>query len=244
MKENKYIKALRAAFPNTLSVMAAFLFLGTAYGVLMNSKGFSFWYPLFMSIFIFAGAMQFVAVNILLGAFNPLEAIIMTLMLNARHIFYGISLFDKYKGSGIKKPYLIFGMCDETFSLNYTTEAPLGVDKSLYMFFITLLNHIYWVLGSLLGGVFGSFVSTDVKGLDFVMTAMFVVIFIEQVKRGPYERICAVAGLFVSLVALVIFDSDSFVIPAMLGISVLLILLHPILNKQLIDRGVYEDVTE
>lgn len=244
MKENKYIKALRAAFPNTLSVMAAFLFLGTAYGVLMNSKGFSFWYPLFMSIFIFAGAMQFVAVNILLGAFNPIEAIIMTLMLNARHIFYGISLFDKYKGSGIKKPYLIFGMCDETFSLNYTTEAPLGVDKSLYMFFITLLNHIYWVLGSLLGGVFGSFVSTDVKGLDFVMTAMFVVIFIEQVKRGLYERICAVAGLFVSLVALVIFDSDSFVIPAMLGISVLLILLHPILNKQLIDRGVYEDVTE
>ena len=236
-ERNGYITALRAAFPQTLPIMAGFLFLGTAYGVLMNAKGFSFLYPLFMSLFIYAGAMQFVAVNILLGAFNPLEAVLMTLVLNARHIFYGISLFDKFKGTGAKKPDLIFGMCDETFSLLSVNDAPVGVDKGLYMFFITLLNHIYWVLGSLFGGVFGSFVSSGVKGIDFVMTAMFAAIFVEQLRRGKRERISAIMGLLVSLVSLLIFKADSFVLPAMLGIAVSLFLARGVLHKNACTEG-------
>ena len=118
MKNSEKIKALRAAFPYTLPIMAGFLFLGASYGILMNVKGFSFIYPMMMSMFIFAGSMEFLMANILLGAFNPIEAMVMTLMINARHLFYGVSMLEKYKGVGVKKLYLIFGMCDESFSIN------------------------------------------------------------------------------------------------------------------------------
>lgn len=103
-------KALKCAFPHTLPILAGFLFLGITYGIYMNVSGFSFWYPMLMSMTIFAGSMEFVAVNLLLGAFDPLQALVMTLMINARHLFYGISMLDKYRGTGWKKWYLIFGM--------------------------------------------------------------------------------------------------------------------------------------
>ncbi len=141
-------KAMRAAIPHTLPIYAGFWFLGLTYGIYMNACGFSFWYPMLMSLTIFAGSMEFVAVNLLMGAFDPLQAFAMTLMINARHLFYGLSMLDKYKGTGLKKPYLIFGMCDESFSINYTAKIPAGVDKGWFMFFVTLLNHIYWFSGS------------------------------------------------------------------------------------------------
>ena len=154
-RSEKLKKAFKAAFPYTIPIFAGFWFLGITYGIYMNVSGFSFWYPMLMSITIFAGSIEFVTVNMLLGAFNPLQAFAMTLMINARHLFYGISMLDKFRGLGWKKFYLIFGMCDESFSINYTADIPEDVDRGWFMFFVTLMNHIYWFSGATLGGVFG-----------------------------------------------------------------------------------------
>ena len=218
-------KAFRAAFPHTIPIFAGFWFLGMTYGIYMNVSGFSFWYPMLMSLFIFAGSMEFVAVNLLLGAFDPLQALAMTLMINARHLFYGISMLDRYRGQGWKKIYLIFGMCDESFSINYTAEIPEDVDSGWFMLFVTLLNHFYWFFGATLGGVFGSFIHFNTEGLDFVMTAMFVVIFLEQWMKEK-KHIRAVVGILLSLLCLTAFGADNFVIPAMLAIFVSLTLLQ------------------
>lgn len=222
-KVQKYQKAFRAAFPHTIPIFAGFWFLGLTYGIYMNVSGFSFWYPMFMSLFIFAGSMEFVTVNLLLGAFNPLQALVMTLMINARHLFYGISMLDKYKGTGLKKLYLIFGMCDESFSINYTAEIPEDVDKGTFMFFVTLLNHFYWVFGATLGGIFGSFIQFNTEGLDFVMTAMFTVIFMEQWMKEKDHR-SAVGGIGLSLLCLIALGAESFLLPAMAAILLLLTL--------------------
>ena len=218
-------KAFRAAFPHTIPIFAGFWFLGMTYGIYMNVSGFSFWYPMLMSLFIFAGSMEFVAVNLLLGAFDPLQALAMTLMINARHLFYGISMLDRYRGQGWKKIYLIFGMCDESFSINYTAEIPEDVDSGWFMLFVTLLNHFYWFFGATLGGVFGSFIHFNTEGLDFVMTAMFVVIFLELWMKEK-KHISAVVGILLSLLCLTAFGADNFVIPAMLAIFVSLTLLQ------------------
>ena len=144
-------KAFRAALPYSLPICIGFLFIAMSYGFLMRSRGFSVFYPMAMSAFIFAGSMEFVAVELLLSAYAPLHAFLLTLMVNARHLFYGISMLEKYKGMGWKKPYLIFGMCDETFSINCTVTPPEGVDRGWFMFFVTLLNQTYWVAGATLG---------------------------------------------------------------------------------------------
>ncbi len=223
-------RAFAAAFPQTLPILAGFLFLGLTYGIYMNVSGFSFWYPMIMSLVIFAGSVEFVAVNLLLGAFNPLQALAMTLMLNARHLFYGISMLDKYRGTGWKKPYLIFGMCDESFSINCTAEIPADVDRGWFMFFVTLLNHLYWFTGATLGGIFGSLLRFNTQGLDFVMTAMFVVIFLEQwLKEKRHES--ALLGLGISLICLLAFGADHFIIPAMLATLGILTLLRRPLEK-------------
>lgn len=210
-------KAFKAAFPHTIPIFAGFWFLGMTYGIYMNVSGFSFWYPMLMSLTIFAGSMEFVAVNLLLGAFNPLQALAMTLMINARHLFYGISMLDKYRGTGWKKFYLIFGMCDESFSINYTAEIPEGTDRGWFMFFVTLLNQFYWFFGATLGGIFGSLIHFSTEGLDFVMTAMFVVIFLEQWLKEK-NHVSAVMGILLSLLCLIAFGADHFMIPAMLAI--------------------------
>ena len=226
----KKLKALKAAFPHTIPIMTGFLFLGMTYGIYMNVSGFGFWYPMLMSMTIFAGSMEFVTVNMLLGAFHPLQALSMTLMINARHLFYGISMLDKYKGTGLKKLYLIFGMCDESFSINYTAEIPEDVDKGWFMMWVTVLNQFYWVLGSTLGGIFGSFIHFNTEGLDFVMTALFVVIFLEQwMKEKNYTN--AIVGLVISVLCLILFGKDDFIIPAMLGILGVLTLFRKPLEK-------------
>ena len=223
-------KALFAAFLNTILILAGFLFLGMTYGIYMNVSGFSFWYPCLMSLTIFAGSVEFVAVNLLLGAFHPIQALAMTLMLNARHLFYGISMLDRFRGLGLKKIYLIFGMCDETFSINYTAEIPPDVDRGWFMFFVTLLNHLYWFAGATLGGIFGSFITFNTEGLDFVMTAMFVVIFLEQwLKEERHES--SILGIGLSVLSLIAFGADGFLIPAMLSILAVLTLLRRPLEK-------------
>ena len=221
MKTNAKMKALKCAFPHTIPIMTGFLFLGMSYGIYMHVSGFSFWYPMLMAMTIFAGSVEFVCVNFLLGAFNPLQAFIVTLILNARHIFYGISMLDRFKGMGWKKIYLIFGMCDETFSVNYTADIPKDVDSGWFMFFVTLLNQIYWVLGATLGGLFGSLITFNTEGLDFVMTAMFVVIFLEQYLKDK-NHLSSYIGLGVSLLMLIFFGAEHFMIPAISGILVCL----------------------
>lgn len=207
-------KAFRCAFPYTIPIFAGFWFLGLTYGIYMNVSGFSFWYPMLMSLTIFAGSMEFVTVNLLLGAFDPLQALVMTLMINARHLFYGISMLDKYRGTGWKKIYLIFGMCDESFSINCSAEIPKDVDRGWFMFFVTLLNHFYWFSGATLGGIFGSLLHFNTEGLEFVMTAMFVVIFLEQ-WRKERRHTSALLGLALPLLCLILFGADNFIIPAM-----------------------------
>ncbi len=226
----KIKSAFKCAFPYTIPIFAGFWFLGMTYGIYMNVSGFSFWYPMLMSMTIFAGSMEFVTVSMLLGAFNPLQAFAMTLMINARHLFYGISMLDKFKNTGRKKPYLIFGMCDESFSINCSADIPQGIDKGWFMFFVTLLNQIYWVSGSTLGGVLGSVIHFNTKGLDFVMTAMFVVIFMEQWLKEE-KHTSALFGLGVSLLCLLIFGADNFIIPSMLAILGVLTVLRPKAEK-------------
>lgn len=214
-------KALAAAFPQTIPILAGFLFLGFAYGVYMRTSGFSAIYPILMSMTIFAGSMEFVTVNLLLKAFNPLSALLLALMVNARHLFYGISMLERYKGTGMKKWYLVFGMCDESFSINYAAKIPTDVDKGWFYFFVTLLNQLYWVSGAALGGLLGALITFDTKGLDFVMTALFVVIFLEQWLKEK-SHTSSLLGILLSLLCLAGFGSESFIIPAMLSILIVL----------------------
>lgn len=216
-KQRTVSKAFRCAFPYTVPILAGFMFLGLTYGIYMNVSGFSFWYPLIMSITIYGGSLEFVAVSMLLAPYAPLQVLLSTLLIQARHLFYGISMLDKLKGMGWKKPYLIFGMCDETFSINYTAEIPDGVDKGWFYFFVTLLNQLYWVGGSVLGGVLGNLMKFDTQGLDFVMTAMFTVIFIDQWLKEK-RHISQWIGFVASVACLLIFGADNFLIPTMICI--------------------------
>lgn len=228
-------KAFTAAFPNTIPIFAGFWFLGMTYGIYMNVSGFSFWYPMLMSLTIFAGSIEFVTVNMLLGAFNPLQALAMTLMINARHLFYGISMLEKYRGTGWKKFYLIFGMCDESFSINYTARIPKDVDCGWFMFAVTLLNHFYWFSGATLGGIFGSLIHFNTEGLEFVMTAMFIVIFLEQWMKEKDHR-SGILGLVLSGICLIAFGADHFIIPAMLAILAVLTVMRTKIEKEVEQR--------
>lgn len=218
-------QALAAAFPYTIPIFAGFWFLGITYGIYMNVSGFSFWYPMLMALVIFAGSVEFITVNMLLNPFNPLQALAMALMINARHLFYGISMLDRYKNAGWKKFYLIFGMCDESFSINYSVKIPEGIDRFWFMFFVTLLNHLYWVSGATLGGLLGSVITFSTEGLSFAMTALLVIIFLEQWLKDSVH-ISELLGLGISLLCLIIFGADGFIIPSMLLLLALLTLLR------------------
>ena len=214
-------KAFKAAFPKTIPILAGFLFLGFSYGVYMNVSGFSFVYPMVMSAVIYGGSLEFLAVSMLLSPFAPLQVFVVSLMIQARHLFYGISMLEKFKGTGLKKLYLIYGMCDETFSVNYVAEVPAGVDRGWFMFFVTLLNQIYWVAGATLGGLCGSLITFNTKGLDFVMTALFAVIFLDRLMSEK-KHYTAVIGVLSALLCRIIFGADSFMLPTM-GLMLLLL---------------------
>lgn len=216
-------KALKAAFPHTIPILTGFLFIGMAYGMLMDSKGYGPGWSFLFSLIVLAGSAQFVGVTFLTSAFNPLYAFAMTLMINARHLFYGISMLERYKDMGKLKPYLIYGLCDETFSVICATTPPEGVSVKWFRFFITALHQLYWITGSVLGGLMGSMITFNTKGLDFVLTALFVVIFTSQWKAHPNHK-PALIGLFSTTICLLLFGPDRFIIPAMIGIILLLII--------------------
>jgi len=204
----------KTAFVQTIPVLAGYLFLGMAFGFLLHSKGFGFEWAGFMSITIFAGAMQFVAVTLLTEPFAPLSVFVITLMINARHIFYGFSMLEKYRGTGKFKPYLIFGMTDETFALLYSTEPPKGASRKLFYFYVTILDHIYWIAGGIIGATLGAVLPFDAYGIEFIMPALFTAIVVEQLRKKQ-NRIPCIIGLVASAICLVIFGPERFILPAM-----------------------------
>ncbi|WP_243388647.1 AzlC family ABC transporter permease [Bifidobacterium scaligerum] len=223
--------ALKAAFPLTIPICLGFLFLGASYGILMGTKGFSFIWPMCMSAFIFAGSMEFVTVNLLLSAFNPVAAFLLALMVNARHLFYGLSMLKSFKGLGWKRPYLIFGMCDETFAINSTAKIPQDIDRGWFYWWVTACNQSYWVVGATVGGLIGSHLPFNTDGLEFVLTALFLVIFLDQwLSNAHREHLAAMIGVLSSLACLVIFGADDFMIPSMAVMLVAFIVLRPHLD--------------
>ena len=214
-------RALTAAFPYTLPILAGFTVLGMSYGVYARASGFGFWYPVGMAVAIFGGSLEFVAVSMLLGAFAPVQTFLMALMIQARHLFYGISMLERYKGTGKKKPYLIYALCDETFSINCSTQAPEGVDPGWFMFFVSLLDQLYWVCGAAAGAALGGVIPFSTEGMDFAMTALFVVIFLDQWMKEK-KHWTALIGVFSAAGCLLAFGADNFMIPTMACILVLL----------------------
>ena len=230
------VAALKAAFPHTIPIFAGFLFLGMTYGVYMRTSGFSFWYPMIMSVVIFGGSLEFVATSMLLAPFAPVQVFLTAVMIQARHLFYGISMLDKYKGTGWKKPYLIYAMCDETFSVNYTAEIPEGADRGWFYFFVTWLDQLYWFSGAPLGALGGMLIRFNTQGLDFAMTALFVVIFINQWRKDK-QHISALAGLGLSVLSLCVFGAENFLLPAMAAILLALALMQRSIEARIRRKG-------
>ena len=214
--------AVRAAFPATVPVMTGFLTLSIAYGILMRTNGYGPLWSTLMSAIGFGGSMQYVAITLLVTAFDPLQAFLLALMVNARHIFYGISMLDKYKGLGKVRPFLIYVLSDETFSLVSTLEPPEGVERKGFYFWISLLDYGYWVAATALGGLLGRFLTFDTTGLDFALTALFVVLFLEQWKKKE-NRPAGVVGVACAAVSLAVFGAERLVIPAMVLILAVLL---------------------
>lgn len=223
-------RAFRAAFPQTVPILAGFLFLGFTYGVYAHVSGYSFWYPTLTALLIFGGSLEFVTVSMLSMPFSPLQTFLAALIIQARHLFYGIAMLDRFRGTGKLKPYLIFGMCDETFSVNYSAVIPPDVDRGWFMFFVTLLNQAYWVFGAALGGLGGELIFFNTEGLDFIMTALFTVIFLDQWLKEK-KHYTALTGIFASALCLFFFGADSFLLPSMLLILFLLTVFRKPIEK-------------
>lgn len=213
-KKNPGVSALAAAFPHTLPVLTGFLVLGIAYGMLMQKNGYGVQWAVLMSAVAFCGSMQFIAITLLTTVFHPLEAFLLSLLVNARHLFYGLSMLEKYKGFGKVKALLIYTLCDETFSIVSCVEPPEGVDRKRFYLSVSLLDYGYWVFGTFLGGIAGTYISFNTKGLDFALTALFVVLFLEQMKK-PEQRVFGIIGIAATVLGLVVFGANQMVLPSM-----------------------------
>ena len=222
MNTSPRLRALRAAFPHTVPVLTGYLVLGMAYGLLMQTKGYGPLWSGLMSAIAFGGSMQYAAIALLTTVFDPIQAFFLSLMVNARHLFYGVSMLQKYAGLGALRPFLIYWLTDETFSVLCTVEVPEGVERGSFYFWVSFLDYCYWVGGTLIGGLFGSLLTFNTTGMDFALTALFVVLFIEQLK-GREQRISGVIGLVCTVIALAVFGADKMVIAAMVLILVCLL---------------------
>lgn len=212
---------LKTAFLDTIPVMTGYLFLGFGFGIALQQAGFGWLWAAAMSLFIYAGSMQYVAIGLLSSGAGLLTAAVTTFLVNARHLFYGISMVDTYKGAGKKKPYLIFALTDETYSL--VSRLPQSENRMQYCFWVTLLDQIYWVGGSLLGSWAGAVLPLNFTGIDFVLTALFLTIFLEQWLSASDHR-PAIVGVAVTAGCLVLFGADLFLIPSMAIITAILAL--------------------
>ena len=223
-------RTLKKAFKDSLPILAGYLALGIGFGVLLHSKGYSFLWALLMSCTIYAGAGQYAAVDLLSSGASLITTAVMTLVINARHFFYGFSLLDKYKGTGKAKPYMIFALTDETYSLVCTAKIPEGIDEKKYYLFLSVLDQLYWITGCTIGALLGTFIPFDSTGIDFAMTALFVVIFVEQ-WLSTKEHLPAILGAATTLVCLFIFGAQYFIIPSMAFIAVELVIFRKRFEK-------------
>lgn len=212
---------LKHSFKASIPVMAGYIVLGMGFGILLQSKGYGWWWAALMSVSIYAGSMQYVAIDLISGGASLITTAIMTLMVNIRHLFYGITMLEKYKNTGKKKPYLIYSLTDETFSLVCSPVLPDTIDKNLYYLLVSLFDQFYWVLGSIIGGIVGSAIAFNTAGIDFSMTALFVVIFVDQWEKTK-QHIPAITGVVISVICLLIFGSSNFLIPSMIAITIAL----------------------
>lgn len=210
-----YKRAFGKAFPYTLPVLTGYLFIGIAFGVMYAEKGYSAWWAVLMSLMVYAGSGQYLAVNFFVPGISFLQIIFMTLMVNIRHVFYGLSLLERFNKIGKKRWYMIFGLTDETYSLLCTTKVPKDVEEGKFLFAISVLDQLYWILGSAIGGILKSVLPFNAKGIEFAMTALFVVIFIEQWMEAK-NRIPAIIGTAAAILCLQIFGSGNFVFPTMI----------------------------
>ncbi len=215
--------AVRTAFLDTVPVMAGYVFLGFGFGILLHQSGYGLLWAVAMSLFIYAGSMQYLTVSLLTGGAGLLTAALTTVVVNARHLFYGISMVDAYKGAGRKKPYMIFALTDETYSLVSQNQVPEGISRHGYCFLVSLFDHIYWVAGTALGSLTGTLLPINYEGIEFALTALFVTIFVEQWLSAKDHR-PALIGLGSTLLCLLIFGRDIFLIPSMVIIALCLTL--------------------
>lgn len=213
--------AIHTAFLDTIPVLTGYVFLGFGFGILLHQSGYGVLWAAAMSLFIYAGSMQYVAVSLLAGGAGLLTAALTTVVVNARHLFYGISMVDAYKDAGRKKPYMIFALTDETYSLVSRNQVPEGMDRHTYCFLVSLFDQIYWVAGSVLGSLAGTLLPINYEGIEFVLTALFVTIFVEQ-WLSTRNHVPAVIGVAATVACLLIFGRDVFLIPSMVLIAVLL----------------------
>ncbi len=214
---------IQKAFHTSLPVMAGYVVLGIGFGILLRKGGYGALWSLAMAMFIYAGTMQYVGVSLLASCASLISVILTTLMVNARHLFYGISMIDRYKDAGKYKPYLVFALTDETYSLLCDGKTPEGEDPNLYRFLVSLFNHCYWISGCVLGSLLGAVLPFSSAGIEFSMTALFIASFTEQWLSGN-DHFPAVTGIVSSLACLIVFGRDNFLIPAMLVITLVLTL--------------------
>ena len=227
----QYKQAFKKAFPYTIPVLTGYLFIGIAFGVMYAEKGYSFLWAILMSVLVYAGSGQYLAVNFFVPGISFIQVIFLTFMVNVRHIFYGLSLVERFNKIGKSRWYMIFALTDETYSLLCTTKVPKGVDESKFLLAISILDHFYWVLGSAIGAIAGTVLPISSEGIDFAMTALFVVIFIEQWMEKK-NRIPEIIGVSMAIVSLLIFGAESFVLPAMLAIIALLFIGRKKLDRE------------
>lgn len=213
------------AFLKSIPVLAGYFVLGIGFGILMNAAGYGVGLSFAMSVFIYAGSMQYVGVTLLTSGASVITTALTTVMVNARHIFYSISMIDRYKNSGRYKPYLIFALTDETYSLLCDGKTPEGEDADLYRFLVSLFDHSYWVIGSVVGNLLGMVIPFSTKGIEFAMTALFISSFTQQWLETK-DHVPAITGLVSTLLCLIIFGSEKFLIPSMLVITLVLTLLQ------------------
>jgi len=207
--------AFKPAFMASIPVLTGFTVLGMAYGILVATKGYGPFWTIAYSAFCFCGSMQFVAIPFMVGEFKPLYVFLLAFMVNARHLFYALSMLEKYKGAGKLKFFLIYWMCDETFAINSSSEIPEGVDPHKFYFIVSILDWIYWINGGIIGNLLGHVMTINTKGLDFALTALFVVLFIEQLKTKR-NAICGIIGAVAAIISIIVFGPEKLVIPAMI----------------------------
>ena len=224
-------RIIKKVFPQTIPVMAGYISLGIAFGLLLQSIGYGPIWAFLMSLFIYAGSAQFLAVELLAAGATLTHIALLTFLLNFRHLFYGLSMIEKYRGTGIGKIYLIFGLTDETYALLTGYKTPEGLSYKSYFFAVTLMNHLYWIFGSVIGSVAGSIIPFDLTGIDFAMTALFAVLVVEQWKTNK-NHIPAISGFVITVAALFIFGADNFLIPALIVMSVALLFMKGTLSRE------------